>query len=178
MNIDVQIIREAAAVGANAAIQAMEKMNAAAKDAAESRRLRNTRVLLENYRELHEHAESAVFRADQVTDEDTEIAKLMSTWEVGVVRVEAIKLSAAQTATIVQHIDDMLECYRRRCERSPKPEDMRRYRVINALYIAAEPKTIEEIAEEENANERTIYRDVDIAINTLSVYFFGVLGLM
>ena len=74
---------------------------------------------------------------------------------------------------IVQHIDRMLEYYKFRCEHSKRAEEMRRYRTIYDLYIAPEPKTQQQIADEEHVDLSTVFRDQKAGISKLSALIFG-----
>lgn len=48
--------------------------------------------------------------------------------------------------------------------------------MIYALYLSDEPKTVQEIAEEEYINERTVYKDVKAACKRLTALIFGIDG--
>ena len=142
------------------------------------KRLRNTKMLLRNYRELVSHSENAIYEASQVEDEDLfDILEMMSSDTGNQYYVESIKISAARTRLIIEHVKEMLALYEIYCNRSPKPEDKRRYRTIYALYIADEPKTYEQIAEEESVEPRTVYRDVSAAVEKLTFLIFGIDGM-
>ena len=144
-----------------------------------NRRRANTKMLLRNYRSLKEHSESAIYEAAQA-ERDFELAEIldmMGAGKRGGIKVESIRESAARTALIIEHVDRMLEAYRISCERSRKPEDMRRYRVIHGLYISAVPETAEDIAENECIDRSTVYRDIDAAVERLSAMLFGIDGL-
>ena len=142
------------------------------------KRLRNTRMLLRNYRELISHSENAIYEASQVDNEDLfDILDLMSNNAGNQFYIESIKTSAARTRLIIEHVNEMLELYKVYCEKSLKQEDMRRYRAIYALYIQPEPKTCEQIAEEEGVEPRTIYRDVSTAVEKITFLIFGIDGM-
>ena len=67
----------------------------------------------------------------------------------------------------------MLEYYKFRCEHSKRAEEMRRYRTIYDLYIAPEPKTQQQIADEEHVDLSTVFRDQKVGISKLSALIFG-----
>lgn len=145
---------------------------------AYDRRLRNTKLLLRNYRELLVHAESAIYEANSTQDEEVfDILEMMTGSRSADYYVESIKASAARTRIIIEHIKEMLTIYEILCHRSTKPEDKRRYRVLSALYIDENPATVAQIAQDENVDERTIYRDIDSACEKLSALIFGIDGL-
>ena len=72
------------------------------------------------------------------------------------------------------HIDTMLDVYKDYCDRSHKIEDARRYRVLFWRYIASEQKTVYEIADGEIMDFRSVYRDVDEAVDILAILLFGI----
>ena len=92
-------------------------------------------------------------------------------------QVESIKTSVGRTQLIVEHVREMLRLYEISCERSKKPEDMRRYRIIKGLYLEENPKTIQEIADEEGIDISTAYKDLNAGIRRLTALIFGVDGL-
>ena len=51
---------------------------------------------------------------------------------------------------------------------------MRRYRVIMAMYIDDDKMTAQDIAEKENIEGRTVYKDITNAIKPLSALIFGI----
>ena len=88
----------------------------------------------------------------------------------------SIKDKVVRTKMIMDHVDAMLEIYKRQCEHATDPEESRRYRVIEGLYLLPEPKTVRDIAEEEAITTSTVYRDCDKAYKRLSILFFGIDG--
>lgn len=144
------------------------------REARRDRRLHNTKMLMEKYRGFVIHSQSAVYEATQV-DEDEHFNDLLELMDSGGrgFSVESVRESAARTHIMVQHIQRMLEFYEFCCNRSKKPEDARRLRVIKALYIDDDKKTPEELAKMECVDVRTIYRDNQAALNELSALLFG-----
>ena len=51
---------------------------------------------------------------------------------------------------------------------------MRRYRVVKALYLSAQPVSAQEVADIEMIDTRTVYKDVNAACVPLSTLLFGV----
>ena len=56
-------------------------------------------------------------------------------------------------------------------------EDERRWRVINALYISDERRTISQLDADEGVVERTIYKDIDVASEKIAALMFGIDGM-
>lgn len=171
------LVRLAAEAGAKAAMETLEKERQRDRKSRYDRRLRNTKLLLRNFRMFKEHCENAVFDAAQLDENAIDILDLM--WDHGDtdMMVESIKKSAQRTAIIMRHITDMLALYETYCYRSGKPEDARRYRVIDGLYISDRQKSALQLAMEEHVDQRTVYRDVEDATEKLSALIFGIDGL-
>lgn len=174
----VKAISEAAAqAGAKAFYETMQREHQQERETYHDRRLRNTRLLLTNYRAFKAHAENAVYKVQEAED-DYDITELMSDrYADGDAFVESIKNSVARTVTIVKHVTTMLGLYEVYCNSTGNPEDVRRWSVINGLYVAEQVKTPKQLASELYVTERTVYRDVSDAINALSALIFGVDGV-
>jgi phage baseplate assembly protein W len=170
------MVRMAAEIGAKTAIEAYERRIKIAQAERTDRRLRNTKLLLRNYRLFKEHCENAVYEVEQLDESVYDILETLEGADNSLF-VESIKKSVARTVTIVQHIDVMLQLYDTYCYRSKSPEEERRYRVIKALYVDENPPDIDGLAKQENINKRTIYKDVDAACERLSALIFGIDGI-
>lgn len=174
-----EIIKLAAEAGAKAALEQIEVQNEKSRKSRHYRRLHNTRALLVNYRMLKEHIKYAVYDANQIVQEKAvDILDLM--WEKNnnsANFVESIKRSVERTVIIMNHIDNMLDIYKKLCQMSEKSEDMRKWSTINAMYLDAEPMTVTQIAELEHVDRRTVYRDIEDAIEKISSLIFGVEGV-
>ena len=146
---------------------------------AQDKRLRNTKLLLKNFLELEAHSQNSVFELSKVNDgEIFDILDMMTRDSSSLdMQVESIKTSVGRTQLIVEHVREMLRLYEIFCERSKKPEDMRRYRIIKGLYLEENPKTIQEIADEEGIDISTAYKDLNAGIRRLTALIFGVDGL-
>ncbi len=142
------------------------------------RRLRNTKLLLRNYRMFKAHAVNAVYSAQEVDEDAYDIIDLMSDrYSDSEMFVESIKQSVARTVTIVAHIDTMLKLYKVYCESAGNPEDVRRWNVICDIYINEPPRTIKQLANDYACTERTIYRDIDDACEKIAALIFGIDGI-
>lgn len=178
-----QITRQAAEIAAReaarVAIEMWEKEKKKEVRNRVDRRLRNTKLLMDNYRSFVAHVRYAVFDSQSAYEESAiYILDMMDSSDgVDSVAIESIKRSTARTAVIVSHIDEMLKVYKLMCESSRKPEDLRRFRIISALYIDNDQLSILDIADAEHVDQRTVYRDRDIAFERLSALFFGIDGM-
>lgn len=165
-------------VGVKAAVDYINNEKQQQRQGRYDRRLRNTRLLLRNYRSFKVHAMDAVFSAKQLKESAVDILDdLDDTPYDNDLYVESIKRSQQRTAVIIRHIDEMLKYYRIYCERSRRPEDMRKYRVIMAYYIDDEEITAQQIGALHSVDSRTVYKDISMAIKPISSLIFGIDGL-
>lgn len=172
------IIRIAAEIGAKTALKQFDAAVSKSKSERADRRLRNTRLLLRNYRMFKAHAENAVYSAQDIDEDAYDIIDLMSDrWQDSDAIVESIKQSIARTVTIVTHIDTMLRLYEVYCTQSGSAEEIRRWDVIYGLYIKDPPATVKELANDNFVTERTIYRDIDNACERIAALIFGIDGI-
>lgn len=140
-------------------------------------RRHNTKLLLKNYRLFKKHQDSSIHALAQLEDSTVEFMALMSATGDNIykgTKVEAICNTRANTTIMLAHLDEMIGVYRHLCEKSAKPEDMRRYRILEARYISDDELTTEEIAELEAIDTRTVFKDLKIVYAKLSVLLFGV----
>lgn len=167
-----QIAKISAETATQATIEYLEKARKEEQQNKQDRRLRNTKMLLRNYRSFKMHAQD--IRMELASDKFMEV---MDELEQEDLAVESIKRSKERTLAMVRFIDQMLVVYKLICEQSEKIEDRRKYETIGHLYIFDDKKTYEEVAECQCTNVRTVYRDVSEAVKTLSVLVFGVDGI-
>ncbi|MCC8136203.1 MAG: hypothetical protein LIO40_05995 [Ruminococcus sp.] len=162
-------------VGIKAAMDYIAEERERVRKSRYDRRLHNTRLLLKNYRQFRRHAKGAIYNARQVRENAIDILDGLDDvmFDNGSY-VEGIKSSQQRTIIILHHIEEMLRFYKISCEQSGKPEEMRRYRTIMAMYIDDEKKTAREIAEMENVEDRTVYKDITAAIKPISALIFGI----
>ena len=172
------IYEKAAAIGAKEALKAFERERKKEYSSRSDRRLRNTKLLLRNYRMLKEHAQNSVFGRTQMEESALDILESMMTMYDNEVIIESIKRSATRTAVIVSHVETMFGLYEAYCDKSQNRDiDMRRYEVLWDMYMAVDTLNAKEIAEKQQVSVRNEYKDIKIATETLSALIFGVDGL-
>lgn len=178
-----EIAEIAAEAGAKAAMEMLERERQRDRAELADRRLRNTKLLLRNYRVFRLHVENAVYECDaeEYESADDILADLMMPGRDNRLFVESIKKSVARTAVIVRHMETMMQLYQTYCHTTGNEEDQRRWRVINALYICdltdGEACTVDKLAKEEGVVKRTIYKDIDNACERIAALMFGIDGL-
>lgn len=165
---------EAAKVGAEAAIATLEKERSKEAHRKRDKRLKNTKLLLANYRNFKEYSINAIYSAEQSEDIVDILALMWDPNNKSEQIVESIKKSAIRTKIVMVHIDSMLRTYRELCEHSKNPNDLRKYKVLYERYISDEQYTIDEIAENHNIEPRTVYLDINGAVNSMATLIFGV----
>lgn len=171
-----EVIELAVAEGVKAADKRFEALKKKFISESKDKRLHNTKLLIRNYRMFKAHAEKAVYSAAECEDSVFDILAMMSdsNFSKAETTVKSIKNSAARTAIMVNHMNAMVDTYEIWCQRSGKPENERRCRVLKALYIDNTPLSHDEIAEKECIDKRTVYRDIDSAMEMLSALIFGI----
>ena len=144
------IVKMAAEAGAKAAMETLEKERQRDRKEMAGRRLRNTKLLLRNYRVFRAHVANAVYEVGEYESLEDIWADLMMPGRDSSLFVESIKKSVARTATIVKHMETMMQLYQGICYSSHNAEDERRWQVINALYVCEdeEQRTIAQLAKE------------------------------
>lgn len=166
------IVRVAAEVGSKTALEVYTKKKEQERRARIDKRFRDTKRLMRSYREIKIHADDAIASLAEVADEDYEF--FHNLMEDDKVDVQAIVRTKARSAIMLTHIDAMLQAYKIICHKSKKPEDQRRYRVLESMYLKDEQMTVREIAERENIDMRTVYKDIDAACEKMSALLFGI----
>ncbi|WP_342417167.1 hypothetical protein NST83_07520 [Paenibacillus sp. FSL R10-2782] len=163
--------QEIARIAAETALEFYKKEQERQNKLKRDRRLRNTKMLLRNYRKFKIHCGSNVQELEELKDPDS--FEYLDTDDLA---IEAIIKNKERTAAMVRYIDRMLEIYQILSEKS-KPEDLRRFKIIYDLYIADDEKNVEELSECHKINKRSIYRDINKACEALSSLLFGVDGM-
>ena len=128
------IVRVAAEVGSKTALDVYTKQKEREKRTRVDRRLRDTKRLMRSYREIKIHAGDAIASLSEVANEDFKFFQDMME-ERDRIDVEAIVRSKARSAIILTHIDAMLQAYEIICYNSKKPEEQRRYRVLESMCL-------------------------------------------
>jgi predicted DNA-binding protein YlxM (UPF0122 family) len=168
-------IKQGVEAGTEAAMKYISEEKDTQRKGRYDRRLRNTRLLLKNYRALKLHAKGAIYNAKQAKESAIDILDSLDDLQFdGGLYIESIKRSQQRTIIILRHIDEMLNYYRISCEQSGREEDMRCYRIIMATYIDEEKMSTGEIAENEHIERRTVYKNISAAIKPISALIFGV----
>ena len=174
----VRLASETAVESYRKELDRQQEQDGKARRERHHRGVNSAKMLLKNYRRFKKMTVSSVYGKDTSTNETlVELLELMQgIYRSGELEVVSIKDRVARTELMIEHIDAMLEVYKKDCNRSP--EGQRRYRVIYWMYLSEdESKTAEDIAEMENVVVRTVFRDIKTAYEELAVLFFGIDGV-
>lgn len=174
----VRLASETAVESYRNELERQQERDGKARRERHHRVVNSAKMLLKNYRRFKKMTVSSVYGKDTSTNETlVELLELMQgIYRSGELEVVSIKDRVARTELMIEHIDAMLEVYKKDCNRSP--EGQRRYRVIYWMYLSEdESKTAEDIAEMENVVVRTVFRDIKTAYEELAVLFFGIDGV-
>lgn len=174
----VRLASETAVESYRKELERQQEQDGKARRERHHRVVNSAKMLLKNYRRFKKMTVSSVYGKNTSTNETlVELLELMQgIYRSGELEVVSIKDRVARTELMIEHIDAMLEVYKKDCNRSP--EGQRRYRVIYWMYLSEdESKTAEDIAEMENVVVRTVFRDIKTAYEELAVLFFGIDGV-
>ena len=174
----VRLASETAVESYRKELERQQEQDGKARRERHHRVVNSAKMLLKNYRRFKKMTVSSVYGKDTSTNETlVELLELMQgIYRSGELEVVSIKDRVARTELMIEHIDAMLDVYKKDCNRSP--EGQRRYRVIYWMYLSEdESKSAEDIAEMENVVVRTVFRDIKTAYEELAVLFFGIDGV-
>lgn len=163
--------QEIAKIAAEAALEFYKKEQERHNRMKRDRRLRNTKLLLRNYRKFKIHCELNVQELEKLRDPNS--FEYLDTEDL---TIESIIKNKERTAAMVKYIDQMIEIYRIISEKG-KPEDLRRFKIIHDLYISDEEVTVDELSECHKIDKRSVYRDINKACEALSSLLFGIDGV-
>lgn len=174
-SLSPETIQAITKVATTAAIAEFEKIRAQQRQEQTDRRLRNTKLLMKNYRKFADYNSHAIYETAQICQacDNDALFSLAGITPGDKFHVESIRNGVATTRIIVEHIDTMLDVYKSRCEKSPKAEKQRRWRVLQAMYLSSEDLSPAEIADKEHISMSQFYDDINNACEDLTPLLFG-----
>lgn len=187
INIDPEILRIIGPYmeeGVNRGIQIAVKQIIDSKEecakARYDRKIRNTNLLLKNYKRFKEHIKNTVCTEEEletatVTDILDSLYNLEDDEKDDITIVQGILKSKKRTEIILKHIDKIINFYMYDAESTNDIELKRRADVIYKLYI--EGKNLEEITDELHISISTAKRDRKRATNEIAILMFGIDGI-
>lgn len=91
---------------------------------------------------------------------------------------ESIRRNYAETAFIMSRLNELLGVYKSMCACSSIAEDLRRWRILERMYLTDEHPRPEEIIASECICRSKLYDDTRMCISDLTVMLFGVGGIV
>lgn len=175
-------LSKAIEIGVQAGIkEALDRIHKVSNENVKTRhdkRFRNTSLLLKNYNDFIEHCNNAIFTSSKIEKSDiSDLLDEVKDIDDPQLYVNSIKRTHARTNIIVEHVKTIIEFYKFKAERSKDENALRRYKVIDMIYMKEPKMTYSEVAEKLDISEKTVSRDRKQAINELSVLIFGVDGM-
>lgn len=150
-------------------LNAADRADTEAKE--QDKRLRNTKLLLQNYRAFKVYAKK--IEKNAVAEwEGVDVEELLV---FGEDLVKSIRQSSQRTIVMVQHIDLALATLKYLYSLEKHPGTRRQYDILHTRYV--DGLKIDEIAEKNEINNRSVYKAIDAATERLSILLFGVYGL-
>ena len=176
INIDM-LIEKVTNIAAEKAISTYENRRKEELKYSYDRKLRNTKLLLKHYKDFKRHVNNSIFKVSNVSENAIEILEeLINTKITENLFVESISNSVSRTNIIISHINTMINIYEAYSKQHGELEE-RKYRIIYKRFIDEKQWSIKEIATSEYIDNRTVYRDINLACGKISVFLFGIDGV-
>lgn len=167
-----ELIEMATKIGTEAGIKEFENQKKKFKELRSERRLRNTKLLLENYRSFKLFCNNAVCQAEvKIKENAIDILDSLEDVDSETLFIESIKKSVARTVIMVQHIVSIMDIFQTVCSKKKKEKQ---YQVLYYMYIHDDHYCNEKIAELIEREERQIYNISKTSIESLSPIMFGI----
>ncbi len=175
-----QLVEEGVAKGVKKGIEQIKNEERLKEKITYDTRIKNTRLLLKNYRNFVKACKQATF-----TEKDLETATVeevldklfcQSCDEITV--VQSILASKKRTEIILTHIKRIIDFYLYESDHSNNDEKKRKAHILNDLYVTGKYKPkINDMSEKYHISERQIRRDANSAIEEIAVLMFGIDGI-
>lgn len=174
-----RLVKAAGREGAKKGVEAYEKRQEKEREALADKVKNSAKTIIIHYRQLKRMKSTSVCDTDTVTDPTL---KEILDGILDRVRKEEFNLTSTNknrivTGMLLNHVDVQLENYRKECRKSRIQDIQRRYRVVEMMFLRAEPLRAEDVAELEDIDKSTVYRTLEKAYDDLSVLFFGIEGV-
>lgn len=172
-----KIVETAAKAASEKAIAVYEKAKKDEYTGRKDRLIRNTALLLKNYRMLKMSADKSIFARCQMEESAADILDSMMNLYDDRIVIESIRRSATRTAIMVAHVENMISLYEVYCREKNSHTDRRKYEVLYASFIAEKEESVSELADRLCVSEDTIYSDLRMAKEQVSALMFGIDGI-
>lgn len=152
-----------------AVTEAIKEFDIKQQEAAKTKVLHNTRLLLKNYNCLSKHYEKAVDNLDYIKLDEEDERSCESIESNDKLFILSIRRSKFRTMIMVSHIQTALEVLKAECI---KKNQLNKYEVLEKHYLQNVP--FNQIAAESNCSEITARRWKNEMVQDLGVYLFGI----
>lgn len=127
--------------------------------------LHNTKLLLRNYNKLKAHCKVVGEQLEE--DRDT-------FWNDRKLDLSILMQNKAKTVKIMNQVDRALEHYKADCLKAKTMNESRRYDMIKMKYLNHKGSSDDEIADRYDVARTTVIRNLESAIDDISVILFGI----
>ena len=134
----------------------------------------NAKKLLKNYSKFVNHHEIAQFTAGTLIDKDLidTLNYKMQDGAIDDVYIKSLIQTKERTAIMLNHINRVLDFYEYTAIKENSVKGQRLSKVVRMTYI--ENMTAEQISDKLNIERRTVFRDLNAALEDLGPLLFGV----
>ena len=175
-----QLVTEGVANGIKKGIEQARNEERLKEKITYDTRIKNTRLLLKNYRSFVKACKQATFTEKELETATVEevLDKLFCQSYDEVTVVQSILTSKKRTEIILTHIERIINFYIFESEQSKNDEKWRKAHILNDLYVEGKYKPkINAMSEKYHISERQIRRDANSAIEEIAVLMFGIDGI-
>lgn len=180
LNLLEQIVTDGVARGIKNGIEQAKNEERLREKITYDTRIKNTRLLLKNYRSFVKACKQATFTEKELETATVEevLDKLFCQSYDEVTVVQSILTSKKRTEIILTHIERIINFYIFESEQSKNDEKIRKAHILNDLYVEGKYKPkINAMSEKYHISERQIRRDANSAIEEIAVLMFGIDGI-
>lgn len=180
LNLLEQIVTDGVARGIKKGIEQAKNEERLREKITYDTRIKNTRLLLKNYRSFVKACKQATFTEKELETATVEevLDKLFCQSYDEVTVVQSILTSKKRTEIILTHIERIINFYIFESEQSKNDEKIRKAHILNDLYVEGKYKPkINAMSEKYHISERQIRRDANSAIGEIAVLMFGIDGI-
>nr|DAY63188.1 MAG TPA: hypothetical protein [Caudoviricetes sp.] len=180
LNLLEQIVTDGVARGIKKGIEQAKNEERLREKITYDTRIKNTRLLLKNYRSFVKACKQATFTEKELETATVEevLDKLFCQSYDEVTVVQSILTSKKRTEIILTHIERIINFYIFESEQSKNDEKIRKAHILNDLYVEGKNKPkINAMSEKYHISERQIRRDANSAIEEIAVLMFGIDGI-
>lgn len=180
LNLLEQIVTDGVARGIKKGIEQAKNEERLREKITYDTRIKNTRLLLKNYRNFVKACKQATFTERELETATVEevLDKLFCQSYDEVTVVQSILTSKKRTEIILTHIERIINFYIFEAEQSKNDEKIRKAHILNDLYVEGKYKPkINAMSEKYHISERQIRRDANSAIEEIAVLMFGIDGI-